>query len=238
MALTNAARVKETTTTTGTGTINLAGAVTGFQTFVAGIGNANTCGYALLDANGTGWECGIGTITDGAPDTLARTTVLFSTNANAAITLSAGTHTVFACELPGYASKDTNFQDLLLQRPVLKDYAEKVSAPTISAGVLVLNMENGNVFNVYLSEAITDIQFQNTAIADTWFRLTLHLTQHVSAIKNVTFSSSTHTLVFLNGQLPTIAGADAVDDTHIIEFRGAGGAFGVVYGVYIGKMTA
>lgn len=86
-------RVKETTTTTGTGTVTLAGAVSGFQGFSA-IGNANTCPYVILDANGTAWEVGIGTYT-AAGTTLARTAVLASTNSNAAINLSAGTHTVF-----------------------------------------------------------------------------------------------------------------------------------------------
>lgn len=94
MAFKVADRVKETTTTTGTGTLNLAGAVTGFQTFVAGVATGNTCPYTILDANGTAWEVGIGTVTDATPDTLARTTFLASSTGSA-ISLSAGTHTVF-----------------------------------------------------------------------------------------------------------------------------------------------
>ena len=96
MALVVKDRVKETTTTTGTGTINLAGAISGFQTFVAGAGDGNTTYYAIEDANGTGWEVGLGTITDASPDTLARTTILASSNSGSAITLTSGTHTVFA----------------------------------------------------------------------------------------------------------------------------------------------
>ena len=107
MALAIADRVKETTTSTGTGTINLAGASTGFQTFVAGIGDGNTCYYAIEDANGSAWEVGIGTVTDASPDTLARTTVLKSTNSNNAITLTSGTHTVFAT----YPSDKAVFKD-------------------------------------------------------------------------------------------------------------------------------
>lgn len=95
MALVLKDRVKETTTTTGTGTVNLAGAVTGFETFVSAVGNSNTCYYTILDANGTGWEVGIGTVTDASPDTLSRTTILESSNSDNAITLSTGTHTVF-----------------------------------------------------------------------------------------------------------------------------------------------
>ena len=58
MALVLADRVKETTTTTGTGAVTLAGAVTGFQAFSAGVGNSNTTYYTIQDANGTAWEVG------------------------------------------------------------------------------------------------------------------------------------------------------------------------------------
>jgi hypothetical protein len=91
MALILADRVQETTTTTGTGTITLAGAVSGYQSFAI-IGNTNTTYYTLL--SGTDWEVGIGTYSTTGP-TLARTTILASSNAGAAITL-AGTSNVFA----------------------------------------------------------------------------------------------------------------------------------------------
>ena len=108
MALVLKDRVKETTTTTGTGTITLAGAVTGYQAFSA-IGNGNTTYYVIEDANGTGWEVGIGTYTLSGT-TLARTTVLASTNSDSQITLSSGTHTVF-CSYP--AGKSVNTADNL-----------------------------------------------------------------------------------------------------------------------------
>lgn len=87
-------RVKETTTTTGTGTLSLGGAASGFRTFVAGCGDGAWTPYALLDANGA-WEVGYGRVVDGSPDTLTRALVTSSSNSNAAITLSSGTHTVF-----------------------------------------------------------------------------------------------------------------------------------------------
>ena len=103
MALVIADRVKETTTTTGTGTINLAGAASGFRSFVSGVGNSNTTFYTIEDANGA-WEIGIGTITDASPDTLARTTVLATSNGDTTkITLSSGTHTVFGTYPAGKA---------------------------------------------------------------------------------------------------------------------------------------
>ena len=74
MPLVLANRVQETSTTTGTGTLTLDGAVLGYQTFSAGIGSGNTCYYAITSSTGA-WEVGIGTVGTG---TLARTTLLSS----------------------------------------------------------------------------------------------------------------------------------------------------------------
>ena len=103
MALVLNDRVKETTTTTGTGTVNLAGAETGFESFVAGIGNSNTCYYAIVHQTADEFEVGLGTITDATPDTLARTTVISSSNSDSAVDFSAGTKDVF-CTLPASKS--------------------------------------------------------------------------------------------------------------------------------------
>ncbi|MET0047471.1 MAG: hypothetical protein ABW066_06790 [Sedimenticola sp.] len=89
-----ASRVKETTSTTGTGAIELAGAVTDYRTFRSQVGNGKWVPYTLFDANGTDWETGFAKLTYGTPDTLTRTYVLESTNADAALNLSAGSHTV------------------------------------------------------------------------------------------------------------------------------------------------
>jgi hypothetical protein len=92
-------RVKETSTTTGTGTFNLAGAETGYESFVSGVGTTNTTYYAIeLNAAGE-WEVGIGTVTSGSPDTLSRDTIISSSNSDAAVTFSSGTKNVF-CTLP------------------------------------------------------------------------------------------------------------------------------------------
>lgn len=93
MALVVADRVQESSTTTGTGTYDLAGAVSGFQGFVAGIGNGNTCYYCAT--MGSDWEVGIGTVTDAATDTLARTSILASSNSNNAVNWGAGTKFIF-----------------------------------------------------------------------------------------------------------------------------------------------
>lgn len=93
-------RVKETTTTTGTGTLSLGGAASGYQTFSSAVGNGNTTYYAISSAGGAEWEVGIGTVGAG---TLARTTVLASSNAGSAVNLSAGTKDVFVTYPAGKA---------------------------------------------------------------------------------------------------------------------------------------
>ena len=98
MALVLDDRVRETSTTTGTGTLNLDGAVGGFQTFVAGVGNSNTTYYAIVHRSETEWEIGVGTVTDASTDTLARTTVISSSNSDSAVNFSAGTKDVFVTQ--------------------------------------------------------------------------------------------------------------------------------------------
>jgi hypothetical protein len=105
MALALFDRVQETTTTTGTGSITLGGAVPGFQSFAV-VGNGNTCYYTIVD--GSAWEVGVGTYSTSGP-TLARTTILSNSNGNtSAITLAAGTKSVF---LTYPASKSVNLNE-------------------------------------------------------------------------------------------------------------------------------
>jgi hypothetical protein len=98
MALVINDRVKETTTTTGTGTVSLAGAVTGFETFAAGIGNSNTVYYCIAHQDQAEFEVGLGTL-DGDSSDLARTTIISSSNSDSAVDFSSGTKDVF-CTIP------------------------------------------------------------------------------------------------------------------------------------------
>ena len=122
MALIVKDRVKETTTTTGTGTVTLAGASTGFQSFAA-IGNGNTTYYAITSGND--YEVGLGTYT-ASGTTLSRTTILESSNSGSAITLS-GTSDVF-CTYPA-------------EKAVVQDNTNTGIAPQIGAtnGIFVNN---------------------------------------------------------------------------------------------------
>ena len=99
MALVINNRVRETTSTTGTGTVTLGGAVGGFQTFAAGIGNSNTTYYAISINSESEWEVGLGTLSADS-STLARTNPpLESSNGDALVDFSAGSKEVF-CTLP------------------------------------------------------------------------------------------------------------------------------------------
>ena len=98
MALVINDRVKETTTTTGTGTVSLGGAVTGFETFAAGVGNSNTTYYAIVHQTADEFEVGLGTL-DGDSSDLTRTTVISSSNSDSAVDFAAGTKDVF-CTIP------------------------------------------------------------------------------------------------------------------------------------------
>jgi len=104
MAFVLADRVKETTTTTGTGPVTLAGASTGFQAFTV-IGNNNTTYYTIAGQTGNEWEVGIGTYTTSGP-TLTRTTVLANSSATqpSALSFSAGTKDVFVTYPAGYSA--------------------------------------------------------------------------------------------------------------------------------------
>jgi hypothetical protein len=95
MALVVNDRVKETSSTTGTVTFTLAGAVSGFETFSSAIGNTNTTYYSIVNSNGE-FEVGLGTVGAG---TLSRDTIISSSNSDAKVNFSAGTKNVF-CTLP------------------------------------------------------------------------------------------------------------------------------------------
>ena len=105
MALVLKDRVKETSTTAGTGTLTLAGAAAGFQSFSA-IGNGNTTYYAIVDSTAGTWEVGIGTYTSSGT-TLSRDTVLSSSNSGSLVTFSSNSKDVFVT----YPSERAVYED-------------------------------------------------------------------------------------------------------------------------------
>lgn len=126
MAFVIANRVQETSSTSGTGTLSLSGAVTGYQTFVSGVGSGNTTYYTIYDPTAFVWEVGIGTVTSGSPATLTRSTVLAnSSGTNATLSLAGNIVNVW-CDYPA-------------ERAVIQDTTLTGSAPQIKAsnGLLV-----------------------------------------------------------------------------------------------------
>jgi hypothetical protein len=124
MALVLNDRVKETSTTTGTGTLDLGGAVQDFEGFVSAIGDGNTTYYAIVNTGEGEFEVGIGTVTDAATDTLSRDTVISSSNSDALVNFTSGTKDVF-CTLP--ASK-----------AVVEDASSNVTLPAdLTVGALL-----------------------------------------------------------------------------------------------------
>ena len=141
MALVVNDRVKETSTTTGTGTLTLAGAVTGFETFSSAIGNANTTYYAIVNTTNGEFEVGLGTV---GASTLARTTIISSSNSDSAVDFAAGTKNVFVT-LP--ASKS-----------VILDSSGNIVANNGSnlTNLNATNLASGTVNNARLPNPISD----------------------------------------------------------------------------------
>ena len=143
MALIVKDRVQETSTTTGTGTLTLAGAVTGFQSFSV-IGNANTTYYAIVMDNS--FEIGIGTYTSSGT-TLSRDTVLESSNAGSLVNFSAGTKSVF-CTYP--AEKAIYLGNLPTKLSVYKRDTTTADVALANGFLPVLN-RSGSTINVTVS---------------------------------------------------------------------------------------
>ena len=125
-------RVKQTSTTTGTGTFSLTGTEVGFETFVTGIGDTNSTFYAIALDGTAEFEVGIGTVTDAATDTLSRDTVISSSNSDNKVDFSAGTKTVF-CTYPAKRAPSAGMS----AASYINTHSENISdTQTIDSGVL------------------------------------------------------------------------------------------------------
>jgi hypothetical protein len=144
MALALADRVYETTTTAGTGTITLAGAVTGYQSFSV-IGNGNTTYYTIVGQGTSEWEVGIGTYTL-AGTTLSRDTVLSSSASGAKVSFSAGTKNVF-CDYPSGKS--------VYQDASGNVYAPNLGATTPSSGAFTTLTASSNLGSTRINPRIS-----------------------------------------------------------------------------------
>ena len=152
MALVIKDRVKETTTTTGTGTYTLGGAVTGFETFTANLSNADTTYYACTD--NTDFEVGLGTFTSSGT-TLARTTILASSNSNNAVDWSSGTRTIFIT----YPADKAVFEDADNNVTLPADLSVGDDL-TILGGVIDFKSNSGSPASLKLYCEVSNAHFQ------------------------------------------------------------------------------
>ena len=195
-------RVKESCSAPGTGTVSLLGAATGYQAFSAAIGNANTTYYAIQDQSGPNWEVGLGTYSS-TGNTLARTTVLASSNSGSLVNFSSGTQDVWGDYPAGksvYKDANGNITADSFSQNTIVDYetwTSQASNPSYAAGTLWYAQDN---------DALT---FYNSVTNND-----LHLGQEVQLrVYNSTGSTiAAGSVVYVNGQhsqFPTVALAQA-----------------------------
>ena len=145
MALVVKDRVRETTTTTGTGTITLGGAATGFQSFSV-IGDANTTFYTIQLSNTNEWEVGVGTYTSSGT-TLSRDTILESSNGGTAVNFSAGTKDVFVT----YPAEKAIYLGNLPTKMVVTKRDTTTADVALANGFLPVLNRSGSTINVTVS---------------------------------------------------------------------------------------
>ena len=133
MAFVLANRVLETSTTTGTGTLTLLGAVSTYQSFSSGIGNANSTYYVIVNQSAPEWEMGIGTYTTSG-STLSRDTVISSSNSGSLVSFSAGTKNVY-CDSPASRSVFQNDNGYII-----------TTLPSSTAGLIEMPFYNENPY--------------------------------------------------------------------------------------------
>ena len=190
MALVVKDRVKETTTTTGTGTITLAGAVDGFQSFSAALSDGDTTYYAISETSTGEWEVGLGTFT-ATGTTLARTTILASSNSGSAVSLTSEAD-VFITQPAGKSVFFDGSGDLTLNQDptsalhaATKEYVDTIAAAGLHYHDPVRVEQEGNLSATY-----------DNGTAGVGATLTNNSTQAALSIDGVTLSLNDRVLIY------------------------------------------
>jgi cytoskeletal protein CcmA (bactofilin family) len=163
MALVIKDRVKETTTTTGTGTYTLAGAVSGFETFTANLSNSDTTYYVCTD--NTDFEVGLGTFTSSGT-TLARTTILASSNSNNEVNWSSGTRTIFMtypADKAVFKDASNNINGTFVGN-ITGDVTGNADTATVATTVTITDNESTNEDNAVVFTAGGDVDGGNIGL--------------------------------------------------------------------------
>ena len=221
MALVLANRVQETSTTTGTGTLTLAGAVLGYQTFAAGIGAGNTCYYAITSSTGA-WEVGIGTVGTG---TLARTTLLSSSTGS--LVSFTGTLNVYVT-YPSEKSVNLDAANVITGYPItvadnvftLQDNVD----PTKQAQFQLSGLATGTTYTYTLPQGSAGA----STLVDAQTTQTINATKTFSNVNN-TFGSATGT-----GTIGLASGATTTGLTKTVNI-GTGGLSGSTTNITVGS---
>lgn len=202
MALVLKDRVKETTTSTGTGTITLGGAAVGYQSFSV-IGNGNTTYYVIADRVGVNWEVGIGTYT-ASGTTLARNTVIASSNAGSLVNFGAGDKDVFVTYPADRAVTTSDIQTLTNKtisgtNNTLSNIPNSATTATSAntASAIVARDASGNFSAGTVTAALSGNATTATTLASTrtiWG-------QNFNGSANVTGALSSVTTLSMSGQL-------------------------------------
>lgn len=236
MPLVVADRVKETTSTAGTGTLTLAGAATGFQSFAV-IGNGNQTYYTIAGQGTSEWEVGIGTYTSSGT-TLSRDSVLSSSAGGAKVTFSAGTKDVFVVypsgravygDTVGNVTITTNFQAARLTAADSTSNATLLYADaySISGASAVPMVDMSGVWNTSGSPTLLKYNVTNTASGSNSLLLDIQTTGSsrfrvdssgsAVAAGSLTAGDSTSNVTLIYGDAYSVSGASAVP---LVEMSG------------------
>ncbi len=235
MAIKNGARIKESSVSSGTGTITLSGALAGHRAITDALSDSDEMIYWLLDANGLGWELGKGTLIAGSPNTFSRDLIYDSSNSGSAISLSvppgSDTHFIFSGAVPDKAVSEQDYLDLGLLNPELAAYSERLITASISAGTVDFDLALANNFELVLTENVTATTFSNAKSSGKTASFSLKLSQDATGSRTFTFPANVR---FPGGTAPTlVSGADEYDRLYFVTEDGGttwdcihgGGAF-------------
>jgi hypothetical protein len=202
MALVLKDRVRETTTSTGTGTITLAGAVSGFQAFSA-VGDGNTTYYTIYDVASGAWEVGIGTYT-ASGTTLSRTTILSSSNAGSLVNFGAGSKDVFVT----YPSSRSVYQNENGTATVQHEFATinagtaNITTANITAGTVSTTPTNGTDLanKAYVDTMVSSgIHFHTPVRVESPTNLTATYNNGTSGVGATLTNAGTQTALVIDG---------------------------------------